>query len=155
MNVGRCPCCHAPLDLGAIVADLDARDLLALLSTHAELARPLVGYLTLWRPAKRDLSWSRALRLAREVVALTADSAVLAEALAVTVDSLRAKGGELPITSHGYLKRVIEAAANRAQTAVDGGSRAVVVTGNAGAAGSKTLKALAALEALKGGAAHD
>lgn len=155
MNVGRCPCCHAPLDLGAIVADLEARDLLALLTTYADLARPLVGYLTLWRPAKRDLSWGRALKLAREVVALSADAAVLAEALAVTVDSLRAKGGELPITSHGYLKRVLEAASTRAQTAVDGGSRAVAVTGNATAGSSKTLKALAALEALKGGAGHD
>lgn len=155
MNVGRCPCCHAPLDLGAIVADLEARDLLALLTTYADLARPLVGYLTLWRPAKRDLSWGRALRLAREVVALTADVAVLAEALAVTVDSLRAKGGELPITSHGYLKRVIEATSTRTQAAVETGARAMAAPGSAAGAGSKTLKALAALEALKGGAHHD
>lgn len=150
MNLGRCPCCHAPLDLPAVVADLEARDLLALLTSYADLARPLVSYLALWRPVKRDLSWSRALRLAREVVALHEDAAVLAEALAVTVDGLRAKGGELPIRSHGYLKRVLEAASTRAQSAVEGSPRLPVVSAGPVPAGSKTLKALAALEALKG-----
>ena len=155
MNLGRCPCCHSPLDLAAIVADLEARDLLALPANHGDVARPLVGYLALFRPAKRDLSWARALKLATEALALTEDRAVLAEALVHTVDSLRAKGGELPLTSHGYLKRVIDAQSKRAQTALEGGSRALAAApaGPAGA-GSKTLKALAALEALKG-AGHD
>lgn len=109
MKIGRCPVCHAHLALDAIAQDEAARELLALLaSLDADLARALVSYLGLWRPAKQDLAWSRALRLARETLALDADTTRLARALGDAVDALSAKGGQLPLRSHGYLKRVIE-----------------------------------------------
>jgi hypothetical protein len=111
MKIGRCPVCHAHLALDAIAQDEAARELLALLaSLDADLARALVSYLGLWRPAKQDLAWSRALRLVRETLALDADTTRLARALGDAVDALRAKGGPLPLRSHGYLKRVIEGA---------------------------------------------
>jgi hypothetical protein len=107
--IGRCPVCHSHLALEAIVQDDCARDLLGLLASMPdELGRALVSYLGLWRPAKQDLRWDRALRLAREVLALDTDQARLAWALAETVEAIRAKGGQTPIKSHGYLKRVIE-----------------------------------------------
>ncbi|HXF66226.1 MAG TPA: hypothetical protein VNK67_05940 [Burkholderiales bacterium] len=109
MNLGRCPICHSHLSLEAIVQDDCARELLGLLaSLPDDLSRSLVSYLGLWRPAKQDLRWDRALRLAREVLALEGDAARLAWALAETVEAIRLKGGQMPIKSHGYLRRVLE-----------------------------------------------
>ncbi len=111
MKIGRCPVCHAHLALDAIVQDDAARELLALLaSLDADLARAIVSYLALWRPVKQDLAWHRALRLARETLALDADAARLAAALVHTVEAIRAKGAQPPLRSHGYLRRVIEGA---------------------------------------------
>ncbi|TCS70696.1 hypothetical protein EDC61_11423 [Sulfuritortus calidifontis] len=111
MMLGRCPVCHSHLSLEAIVQDDAARELLGVLSAlDATLSRALVGYLGLWRPAKQDLRWDRALRLAREALALSDDAARLALALSETTEAIRAKGGATPIKSHGYLKRVLEGA---------------------------------------------
>lgn len=111
MMLGRCPVCHSHLALEAMVQDDCARELLGVLSgLQATTSRALVAYMGLWRPAKQDLRWDRALRLAREVLALEADTARLAWALTETVEALRSKGGPLPIKSHGYLKRVLEGA---------------------------------------------
>ncbi len=111
MMLGRCPVCHSHIALEAIVQDDCARELLGVLSgLEATLSRALVAYLGLWRPAKQDLRWDRALRLAREVLALEDDPQRLAWALSETVEAIRAKGGVLPIKSHGYLKRVLEGA---------------------------------------------
>jgi hypothetical protein len=109
MIVGRCPVCHSHLALEAIIEDDCARELLGILAALPDdLGRALIGYLGLWRPAKQDLRWDRALGLAREVLALDTDQARLAWALAETVEAIRAKGGQTPIKSHGYLKRVLE-----------------------------------------------
>jgi hypothetical protein len=111
MNLGRCPVCHCHLDLEAIVQDDCARELLALLAgCDADLARAVIGYLGLWRPAKQDLRWDRALRLAREVLALEPNPQRLAWSLAETVEALRSKGGQMPLKSHGYLMRVLGSA---------------------------------------------
>lgn len=108
----RCPVCHAEAALEAWAEDEAARELMALLSTlDATLGRPLVAYLGLFRSGSRALSWERALRLAREVMALESDPLRLAAALSQTVEQLRAKrdaGDVRPLNSHGYLKRVLE-----------------------------------------------
>lgn len=108
----RCPVCHAEAALEAWAEDDAARELMALLSTlDATLGRPLVAYLGLWRSASRALAWDRALRIAREVLALDADAQRLAAALTQTVEQLRAKrdaGDVRPLTSHGYLLRVLQ-----------------------------------------------
>jgi len=111
MRLGRCPVCHAHLHLDALVQDEAGRDLLALCATLPDdLGRALVGYLGLFRPAKSDLANDRALRLAREVLALESDPARLAWALSETVESLRAKGEARAMKNHNYLKRVLEGA---------------------------------------------
>ncbi len=108
----RCPVCHAEAALEAWAEDEAARELMALLSTlDATLGRPLVAYLGLFRSGSRALSWERALRLAREVMALESDPLRLAAALSQTVEQLRAKrdGGDIrPLSGHGYLKKVLE-----------------------------------------------
>jgi hypothetical protein len=108
----RCPVCHAEAALEAWVEDEAAREMMAILSTlDATLGRPLVAYLGLWRSASRALAWDRAVRIAREVLALEADPQRLAAALSQTVEQLRAKrdaGDVRPLTGHNYLKRVLE-----------------------------------------------
>ncbi len=108
----RCPVCHAEAALEAWAEDEAARELMALLAgLEAEVGRPLTAYLGLFRPKKSALSWERALRLAREVLALCPDSVRLSAAMSQTVESLRAKrleGNDRPLSNHNYLKRVLE-----------------------------------------------
>lgn len=115
----RCPVCHAEAALEAWVEDEAARELFGLLSSLPPgLSRALVAYLGLWRPAKRALAWDRALRIAREALAL-AEAAALEAALVETVEALRAKrdaGDVRPLESHGYLKKVCESMAARGVT---------------------------------------
>ncbi|WP_082007450.1 hypothetical protein [Tepidimonas taiwanensis] len=113
----RCPVCRAEAALEAWAEDEAARELMALLAgLDAALGRPLVAYLGLFRSRSRALSWDRALKLAREALALSSDAAVLAEALAETVEAMRVKreaGDIRPLENHNYLKRVIESVAAR------------------------------------------
>lgn len=110
MNL-TCPCCHATVSLELMAQDEAARDLLALRGQAGALWPHLVAYLGLFRSAKRSLAWSRAFRLAQEVLALDADPGRLAVALAETVEGIRAKrdaGDVRPLTKHNYLLRVLE-----------------------------------------------
>lgn len=108
MKIGRCPTCHSHISIEAIAQDESAKELLLLLaSMDGDLSRPLAAYLGLFRPEKRDLTFDRALKLAREVCGLAEDRQRLAIALASTVDSIRSKGGG-PVKNHNYLKRVLE-----------------------------------------------
>ncbi|HNJ38231.1 MAG TPA: hypothetical protein PL071_09470 [Nitrosomonas sp.] len=111
MNLTRCPVCHSHITLEAIVQDEAGRELMAMLANlEGDLSRALVTYLGLFRPEKRDLSNDRALRIAKEVMALTNDSARLSHALAQTVETLRAKDG-LPLKNHNYLRKVMSSLA--------------------------------------------
>ena len=79
--------CHAEAALEAWAEDEAAREMMGLLSgLEATLGRALVAYLGLWRSPSRALAWERALRLAREVLALEPDAARLAAALSQTVE---------------------------------------------------------------------
>ncbi len=116
----RCPCCHASNSLEAYTADESGRELLVLLAGSGSLFKPLVAYLGCFRPASRDLSHARDLKLAREVLELPADRSALAKALTETVEAMRAKrdqGDVRPLKNHNYLKRVVES--------VDAGGHAV------------------------------
>lgn len=112
----RCPVCHAECAPEAWMQEEAARELFGLLAQQpAGLARALTMYLGLWRPAKRALAWDRAVRIARETLAL-AQPEVLEQALTETVEALRAKrdaGDARALDSHGYLKKVIESVAAR------------------------------------------
>ena len=141
MNLGRCPVCHSHISVEPIVQDDAGRELLGLLATlDADLARPLVAYLGLFRPEKQDLRNVRALQLARDVLALSAPGPRLAQALTETVESLRAKAGT-PLKNHNYLRRVLD---NTPQTL-----NALATASRATPRASKTADALNALEHLK------
>jgi hypothetical protein len=150
MNLGRCPHCHHPLDLGHLVSDDAASQVLRIVVAAGDDARAMVTYVGLFRPAKRDLSWDRTLALLTEVQALLSgiDPQAAREALSATVQGLRDKGAHLPIKSHGYLKRVLEGIAARSPAE---GQALVVQQAQPQAPRSKTMKALEVLEAMKRG----
>lgn len=103
-----CPCCHTRYPIDAANQDEAARDLLALRGTLPPRCwSPLIAYLGLFRSETRALAWDRALKLAREVMALNADPGKLENALVETVESLRLKAGP-PLKNHNYLRRVLE-----------------------------------------------
>jgi len=107
----RCPVCHSANSLEAYTEDAAQRELLALLGQHSQLFWPMASYLGCFRSPSRDLSASRALKLAREVLALIADQSALAVALSETVEAMRGKreaGDVRPLKNHNYLKRVLE-----------------------------------------------
>jgi len=106
-----CTSCHTIMHLEAAMEETAGREFTAFLAGLGELARPLVAYLGLFRPATRALAYERMLRLAREVVELSNDNTRLAAALSETVESLRQKrdaGDVRPLKGHNYLKRVLE-----------------------------------------------
>lgn len=161
MMLGRCPVCHSQISLEAVCQDEAGRELLGVLANlPGEASRALVQYLGLFRPEKRDLSNDRALRLAREALALCADSLRLSAAMAETVEAIRAKSGAVPMKNHNYLRRVLEGMPETGGAlVVAGGVTGAVADPLAArlhreakgrtAAPSATMNALAELEDLK------
>ena len=110
MKIGRCPVCHSDFHLDAIMEDDAARQLLAKLTSLPHgAARHLVAYIGLFRREKNNLSNSRALKLAEEVLEMYPVSRVLSHALSETVERIRekrAQGDTKPLSNHNYLKTV-------------------------------------------------
>lgn len=144
MKIGRCPTCHAHISLEQIAQDESASQLIKMLSQMGgELSRPLVAYLSLFRPEKRDLSNERALRLCLEVCELTTDHVALAVALSKTADAIRGKNGG-PLKNHNYLVSVLNGVNKTPGVPVMFGTDRVTQT-------SKTEQAYLDLEAMKNG----
>ena len=116
MQLTRCPVCHSRIGLEQLVQDEAGRELLALLSTLDTAAgAALVSYIGLFRPAQRDLANDRALKLARETLALEAVQ-WLVPALQETVETLRSKraqGDSKALTNHNYLSKVLQSVIER------------------------------------------
>lgn len=154
MMLGRCPVCHSHISLESVCQDEAGRELLALLATlPGDASRALVQYLGLFRPEKRDLSNDRALRLAREAMALCADYLRLSAAMSETVEAIRgkcgAKSGAAPMKNHNYLRRVLEGMPESGGAIVVAAPVAGAGRHGKAAAPSATLNALAELEDLK------
>ncbi|WIX34936.1 hypothetical protein QO259_09960 [Salinicola sp. JS01] len=115
----RCPACHTHLTLEQIAEDEALRELMGVLADlPREVSRPLVAYLGLFRGKSRSTAYERQLRLAREALALAADTSLVGAALSETVEAIRAKrdsGENKPLTNHNYLKRVLESLGARAE----------------------------------------
>jgi len=106
-----CPSCHTIFHLEAAMEEAAGREFTAFVAELGPLARPLVAYLGLFRPATRALAYERMLRLAREVVELSSDNVQLSTALSETVEAIRrkrAEGKNQPLKNHNYLKQVID-----------------------------------------------
>lgn len=118
----KCPSCFAEFDLLSALDSEAGRSLMGLLAKlDPTLSRPLVSYLSLFRSASRALSWDRALKLAKEVLALENNHARLSTGLAKAVETLREKqvtGSWKPLTNHNYLKRVLEGVPEHSETVI-------------------------------------
>ncbi len=144
----HCPNCFVELTpdtLATATEDDAAREYLGLFNTHSwEILRPLSGYIGLFRPKKSRLSWSRALKLAQEVLAMDNDVRIAA-ALIETTEAMRVKQREgrfKPLTNHNYLLRVLESLPAGIQPA-----KATSGTTQIAAPQSKAAQARAALDA--------
>lgn len=123
MKLTRCPVCHSQISLDALVADDSGRELLAKVASLPDfVARPMLEYLGLFRPAKSDLSLTRTLRLLTEVTDEFRADHVLASALVECVNKLREKriqySDTKPLANHNYLKQVYQTTAVRNNVAV-------------------------------------
>ena len=125
--------------------DEAGRELMGLIAKlDTQTGAALVSYLGLFRSASRDLANERALKLARETLDITPDTARLAIALSETVEAMRGKQPRQPLKNHNYLTKVLESVQARPVVAC--------VEQGAAAPKSKTGQALMTLEALKRGA---
>lgn len=124
MKLSRCPVCHSNIHLDALIADDSGRELLAAVASLPDIvARPMLSYIGLFRPAKSDLSNARALRLVQEVTTEFKADHLLANALAECVAKLREKrqqyGDAKPLANHNYLKQVYKTLAVRNNVSVE------------------------------------
>jgi len=124
MKLTRCPVCRTNLHLDALIQDQAGKELLADVANLPDfVARPLLSYLSLFRPAKSDLSLSRTLRLMREVTDQYRADHLLASALIECVQKLREKrtkfADEKPLANHNYLKQVYKTLAARNNVQID------------------------------------
>ncbi|MGR3221816.1 hypothetical protein ABMX95_01905 [Vibrio vulnificus] len=123
MKLCRCPICHSTLNLDALIADEAGRELMAVVAKMPDfIARPMMSYITLFRPLKSDLSNSRALRLIEEVLAEYKLDHLLASALIECTTKLREKrqqlGDDKPLANHNYLKSVYKTLAVKNNVAI-------------------------------------
>lgn len=110
MKLARCPICHADIHLDALMEDEAGREMLGILANlPGGAAKALVAYIGLFRPEKSNLSNSRAVKLANEVLEQHRPGRVLTHALSETVERIRAKrqqGDKKPLSNHSYLREV-------------------------------------------------
>lgn len=149
MQLNRCPICHTRISLDALAQDEAGRELLGLLAKlDTDAGTALIGYLGLFRANTRDLANDRALRLAKETLALSDSLPAIAEAMRITAEQIRAKGGDA-LSNHNYLRKVLGDChgfkPDIAKTDVEQGTQCVPYAGKP-AKTSKTAQALQALE---------
>ncbi|OQW74872.1 MAG: hypothetical protein BVN35_09480 [Proteobacteria bacterium ST_bin11] len=144
MQLNRCPVCHTRISLDAMAQDEAGRELLGMLAKlDGETGFALVGYLGLFRSHTRDLATDRALRMAKEVLGLSDSLPALAEAMRITVEQIRSKGGD-PLSNHRYLQKVL-GDCHGFKPDIAGAPRADIVNAQP-VKTSKTAQALQALE---------
>ncbi len=116
----RCPACGAVASADAWENDAIARELMQdFLSLPAPVSKVLLGYLSLFRPDKRALSWRKALRLTRELSSLVTAGHVQVQGKVARPcpDRIWAAGMEqmierraslsLPLRNHNYLRKIV------------------------------------------------
>jgi|APLak6261659701_1056019.scaffolds.fasta_scaffold00073_12 hypothetical protein len=166
----KCPACGASASLDALIDDDPAAQALLLALKITPVGRSLVKYLGLFRPAKRQLSWSKvasllgelqplieAQRIERNGIAYDAPN-VLWEVAIDKVLQMRDLGKlQTPLKTHGYLFDVMVTESSRVGNALLPTLMSGAGVGRVGIAHpttkplSATAQALADLQAMKGG----
>ncbi|MDH5524469.1 MAG: hypothetical protein OEY01_10825 [Desulfobulbaceae bacterium] len=114
-----CPGCGLTCSAEGWVNDAAIREMLVAMSTLAQPLPPAVlHYLSLFRPTSSAMSWSKALKLVREIAALTGTGNVQvqgqvsrpcpAPTWALAMDQMVAQRDTLkrPMKNHNYLRQV-------------------------------------------------
>lgn len=164
----RCPTCGAVMSLDVLIAHDDAREaLIALTGISDDLFKAVLRYLTLFRPAEKDLSFNRVSKLLGELAPMIRAGEIVRNRKAypapreawiwAATRCIEARdAGKLtpPLTSHGFLlenltfwtpdKTSGTALAPAADTALSGSLNQQQQT-----AASSTLQAAAAGEKFK------
>jgi len=110
----NCPTCNSRHSLDTVVEEEAARKMMGLLAgLDADFGMATASYLSLFRPKKQALRWTRAYALAKTVKALAEQHGfeVLAASMIETVASMsekRATPHWKYLTTHNYLKSVME-----------------------------------------------
>ena len=113
----RCPTCGAVMSLDVLIAHDDAREaLIALTGISDDLFKAVLRYLTLFRPAEKDLSFNRVSKLVGEIAPMIREGEIVRNRktypapreawIWAATRCLEARdAGKLtpPLTSHGYL----------------------------------------------------
>ncbi|WP_114922247.1 MULTISPECIES: hypothetical protein [Pseudomonadota] len=113
----RCPTCGAVMSLDVLIAHDDAREaLIALTGISDDLFKAVLRYLTLFRPAEKDLSFNRVSKLLGELAPMIRAGEIVRNRKAypapreawvwAVMRCLEARdAGKLtpPLTSHGFL----------------------------------------------------
>lgn len=74
----RCPTCGAVMSLDVLIAHDDAREaLIALTGISDDLFKAILRYLTLFRPAEKDLSFNRVSKLVGEIAPMIRDGKIV------------------------------------------------------------------------------
>lgn len=113
----KCPSCGASMSLDVLIAHDEARDaLVALSGISDELVKACLKYLTLFRPAERDLTFARVAKLVGEIAPMIRTAEISRNrqihpapreawiwAFNRCLDARDAGKLKPPLTSHGYL----------------------------------------------------
>lgn len=122
-----CPNCHETLSLAALIEHDAARDAVRLaLEFPAPLAKQMLQYVSLFKPAQRALSMDRFAKIISELIPMISAAQVEYKGRSWSAPQLywaqafdavwaSRSGLTLPLTSHGYLIKVIVGYANKAE----------------------------------------
>jgi hypothetical protein len=129
----NCPSCGALMSLDVIVSHDGARDAVQIaLQLPAPLGKLIIQYLTLFRPARRQLSLDRVASILGELLPMITDSRISrdgktypiaqpiwAAGLQEIMDKHRQKPLTLPLKSHGYLLEILINKAHSAEAKLE------------------------------------
>jgi hypothetical protein len=124
-----CPTCGAEMSLDVLLAHEGARDaVLSALRLPAPIGKQLIQYVSMFRPAKRQLSWARLGVLLADLLPPITDAQVERRGRAWPAPLEYWKAGlehmvqlrddgklQLPLKSHGYLFEVIAGMSEKAE----------------------------------------
>lgn len=154
----KCPACGALNSLDSLVANEKASEALHLaLSFNGDLGKALIGYMGLFRPAEKALSFDRVAKLLNELLPLIQQSEfkrnhqVYAATVDVWIDGINQVLANrhqlrLPLNGHGYL---LEIMVNLSLKSAVRNQGALVQSGsNTAGFGSKQSKTATTLEEI-------
>jgi len=121
-----CPCCQTDFPLEAGINDVDARAAVQRAFTLTPIGKALLGYVQLFKPEKRSLSWSKAVKILDQLIPMILEGKIeykgrvwaaphahwesAIQQMLDTRETLR-----LPLEKHNYLFAIISGYADKAE----------------------------------------